>query len=96
MAIAFTPLPIPSDVAGRLVGNSILITITVLVVALRYVARLVTGSKLGWDDYLILAAVPQMIGLLIIQGLCESLQQSPGHDNEFDPRDLSPSYRLAH
>lgn len=45
--------------------------ITVLVVALRFVARLVTGSKLGWDDYLILAAIPQIIGLLICEGLCK-------------------------
>ncbi|KAJ4391148.1 hypothetical protein N0V93_004764 [Gnomoniopsis smithogilvyi] len=69
MAVNYTPLPIPSEVASRLVGNSILIFITVLVVALRFVARLVTGSKLGWDDYLILAALPQVIGLLICQGL---------------------------
>lgn len=72
MAVDYTPLPIPSGVGSRLVGNSILIFITALVVALRCVARLVTGSKLGWDDYLILAAIPQVIGLLIIQGLCKS------------------------
>lgn len=73
MAVTYTPLSIPPAVEGRLIGNSILVTITVLVVALRFVARLVTGSKLGWDDYLILAAVPQIIGLLICQGLCKFL-----------------------
>lgn len=72
MATSFTSLPIPSGVACRLIGNAITVFITVLVVALRFVARLVTGSKLGWDDYLILAALPQAIGLLICQGLCKS------------------------
>lgn len=73
MAITYTPLSVPPVVEGRLIGNSILITVTVLVVALRLVARLVTGSRIGWDDYLILAAVPQVIGLLICQGLCKFL-----------------------
>ncbi|KAJ4416425.1 hypothetical protein N0V82_006767 [Gnomoniopsis sp. IMI 355080] len=69
MAVLYTPLAIPSGVQSRLVGNSVLLFITALVVALRFVARLITGSKLGWDDYLILAAIPQAIALLICQGL---------------------------
>lgn len=69
----FTPVPILPVVEGRLVGNAVLVGFTLLVVALRIVARLVTGSKLGWDDYLILAAVPQGIGVLVCQGLCKSL-----------------------
>lgn len=72
MAINYTPLPILPVVESRLIGNVILVFLTVLVVALRFVARLVTGSKLGWDDFLTLACLPQGIGLLICQGLCES------------------------
>lgn len=68
----FTPVPILPVVESRLVGNAVLVAFTLLVVALRIVARLVTGSRLGWDDYLILAAVPQGIGILVCQGLCES------------------------
>lgn len=73
MASGFTPFPLLLAIKCQLVGNTILVAITVLVVALRVVTRLVTGSKLGWDDYLILAAVPQSIGMLVCQGLCKSL-----------------------
>lgn len=65
---SFPPLP---AIECRLIGNAILTGVTLLVVTLRIVARMVTGSKLGWDDYLILAAVPQGFGLLICQGLCK-------------------------
>lgn len=68
----FTYLPPLPAVQNRLIGNTILSALTILVVALRFLARLLTGSKLGWDDYLILAAVPQAIGMLVCQGLCES------------------------
>lgn len=71
MAFAYTPIPILPVVESRLIRNVVLVFFTVLVVVLRCVARLVTGSKLGWDDYSILACLPQGISLLICQGLCE-------------------------
>lgn len=71
MSFEYTPVPMLPLVQSRLVGNSFLVGLTLLVVALRILARLVTGSRLGWDDYLILAAVPQGIGILVCQGLCE-------------------------
>lgn len=76
MAPDHTLVPMPPGVESRLIGNTILVGITLLVVALRIVARLVTGSKLGWDDYLILVAAPQAVGLLICQGFCELLRNS--------------------
>lgn len=71
MALTRVLVPMPGYVKGRVIGNSILVGIMLLVVSLRIVARLVTGSRLGWDDYFILVAVPQAVGLLVCQGLCE-------------------------
>lgn len=71
MSFDYTPVPMLPLVQSRLVGNSFLVAMTLLVVALRILTRLLTGSRLGWDDYLILAAVPQGIGILVCQGLCE-------------------------
>lgn len=78
MALDHTLLPILPSIQDRLIGNSILVLVTALVVALRIVARLVTGSKLGWDDYLILATMPQGMGLLVCQGLCKSMRHPMG------------------
>lgn len=71
MAIDYTAFPILPGVEGRLIGNVILVLFTVLVVVLRLVTRRLTGSRLGWDDYLTLACLPQGIGLLVCQGLSE-------------------------
>jgi hypothetical protein len=68
--IEFPTLPI---VKAHLIINSVLALLTVAVVALRLVARFLSGAGLWWDDYLILFALPQGIGMLIIQGLCEYL-----------------------
>lgn len=67
----YTPLPTKPAVQLRFVGNVILVAITMIVVALRIVARLVTGSKLGWDDYLIIVASPQVVAMLTCQGFCK-------------------------
>ncbi|AEO60131.1 hypothetical protein MYCTH_2309013 [Thermothelomyces thermophilus ATCC 42464] len=64
--IEFPMLPI---VRVHLVINCVLAFLTVSVVGLRLVARFVTGAGLWWDDYLILFALPQGLGMLIIQGL---------------------------
>lgn len=71
MALNYAIVPMPDVTRSRLIGNVILVAITLFVVSLRILTRLVTGSKLGWDDYFILLCVPQGIGLLICQGLCK-------------------------
>lgn len=72
MMVSYTPLPIPPLVQAHLIENTVVVFITVLVVGLRVVSRSVAGSKLGWDDFLTLFAVPQAIAMLAIQGLCTS------------------------
>jgi len=65
----YIPFPILPIVKTHLIINCVLCFLTVVVVGLRIVARFVTGAGLWWDDYLILFALPQGIGMLIIQGL---------------------------
>lgn len=69
MTIEYLSLPVLPIVKAHLIVNCVLVFLTLVVVALRIVARFESGVKLWWDDYLILAAVPQGIGMLIIQGL---------------------------
>ena len=69
--LEFPVLPI---VKVHLIINCVLAALTVLVVGLRLVARFMSGAGLWWDDYVILLALPQGLGMLIIQGLCEFLQ----------------------
>ncbi|OHE96854.1 integral membrane protein [Colletotrichum orchidophilum] len=58
--------------SAYLVANTMVALVTVLVVALRVVSRVLAGSRLGWDDYFTLFAVPQGLALLAIQGLWTS------------------------
>lgn len=69
--IDYIPFPMFDIVRIHLIINSVLAFLTVCVVGLRLVARLTSGAKLWWDDYLILFALPQGLGMLIIQGLCK-------------------------
>ncbi|KAK3503922.1 hypothetical protein B0T13DRAFT_144478 [Neurospora crassa] len=55
-------------VKTHLIINVCLVALTLGVIGLRMFARFLSGAKLWWDDWLILAAVPQGIGMLIIQG----------------------------
>ncbi|KAH6623822.1 hypothetical protein F5144DRAFT_372451 [Chaetomium tenue] len=64
--VEFPVLPI---VKIHLIINSVLAFLTVLVVGLRLTSRFVSGAGLWWDDYLIIFALPQGLGMLIIQGL---------------------------
>jgi hypothetical protein len=66
--VVFPVLPI---VKVHLIINCVLAFLTVCVVGLRLVARFMSGAGLWWDDYLIMFAMPQGIGMLIIQGMCE-------------------------
>ncbi|KAK3305421.1 uncharacterized protein B0T15DRAFT_493589 [Chaetomium strumarium] len=65
----YVEFPVLPVVRTHLIINSVLAGLTVLVVALRLVARFMSGAGLWWDDYLILFALPQGLGMLIIQGL---------------------------
>lgn len=67
----YTKMPIVPQASAYLIANSVVAFVTVLVVALRVVSRVLAGSRLGWDDYFTLLAVPQGIALLVIQGLCK-------------------------
>lgn len=71
MALQELTLPVKPIVRTHFIVNCVLVGITLAVVALRMVARFITSVWLGWDDYLILLAVPQGIGMLVIQGLCK-------------------------
>ncbi|KAI3557174.1 integral membrane protein [Colletotrichum abscissum] len=68
----YTKMPIVPQASAYLIANSVVAFVTVLVVALRVVSRVLAGSRLGWDDYFTLLAVPQGIALLVIQGLWTS------------------------
>lgn len=64
-----TTFPIVHEVVMGLILNITLVVLNVIIVALRFIARMVAGSRLGWDDYLMLAALPQVIGIVVCQGL---------------------------
>lgn len=76
--VEFPVLPI---VKAHLIVNSVLAFFTVLVVALRLAARFMSGAGLWWDDYLILFALPQGLGMLIIQGMCEYSENRKGGES---------------
>ncbi|KAK3904713.1 hypothetical protein C8A05DRAFT_13457 [Staphylotrichum tortipilum] len=65
----YVPFPVLPIVKIHLIINCVLALLTVLTVSLRLVARFMSGAGLWWDDYLVLFALPQGIGMLIIQGL---------------------------
>lgn len=69
MALEYVEYPVLPIVKVHLIINSIVVFIAVLVVGLRIASRFLSGAKLWWDDYLILLALPQGIGMLVIQGL---------------------------
>ncbi|KAJ0136836.1 hypothetical protein CTA2_2117, partial [Colletotrichum tanaceti] len=62
-------MKIPTAAAAFLIANSVAAFLTAAVVALRVVSRVLAGSRLGWDDYFTLLALPQAIGVLVIQGI---------------------------
>ena len=64
-------------VKAHLIINCVLVLLTLCVIGLRMFARFLSGAKLWWDDWLILSAMPQGIGMLIIQGICKFT--SPSH-----------------
>jgi hypothetical protein len=72
----FVEFPVLPIVKVHLIINCALAFLTVSVVVLRLVSRFTSGAGLWWDDYLIMFALPQGIGMLIIQGLCKHLEIS--------------------
>ncbi|EGR51612.1 PTH-type GPCR protein, partial [Trichoderma reesei QM6a] len=69
MALQTVTFPILPVVKTHLIINSVLVGAAVVIVGFRVFARIVTGAKLWWDDYLILLSMPLGIGMLVIQGL---------------------------
>jgi len=75
MSLEYLELPVLPIVEAHLIVNCILVFLTLVTVGLRLLARFESGAKLWWDDYLIILAVPQGIGMLVIQGMCKSRSQ---------------------
>lgn len=69
--MAYVTFPMPDDVRAYLIANCIVQLIAILVVAGRIVSRRIRRARLLWDDYLIIAAVPQGLTLVILQGISE-------------------------
>ncbi|ROV93803.1 hypothetical protein VMCG_08794 [Cytospora schulzeri] len=65
--------PMPEDVRAYIIANCVVQFVVVLVVAGRMVSRRIRRVRLSWDDYLIIAAVPQSLCLLILQGTTSTL-----------------------
>ncbi|KAF6804365.1 integral membrane protein [Colletotrichum plurivorum] len=70
----YTKMAVLPEIEAYLIANSVIVFLTVVVVALRVVSRLLAGSKLGWDDFFTLLAMPQGIAMLVLQGLCKYSQ----------------------
>ncbi|OTA05348.1 hypothetical protein A9Z42_0060090 [Trichoderma parareesei] len=58
MALQTVTFPIIPVVKTHLIINSVLVGAAVVIVGFRLFARIVTGAKLWWDDYLILLSMP--------------------------------------
>lgn len=56
-AVVYDVIPTLPVVKAHLVVDCVLVFLTWVVVALRVMARRISGVGLGWDDYLILAAL---------------------------------------
>jgi hypothetical protein len=74
MAVEYLPFKVLPIVKAHLIFNCILVLLTSAIVGLRLLARFDSGAKLWWDDYLIILAVPQGMGMLVIQGMCKCSQ----------------------
>lgn len=68
---SYTPLPLTTTVEAHLVINIILVAVTVVVVGLRVLSRILARSKLGADDCLTILALPQVVAMLVLQGMCK-------------------------
>lgn len=69
--IEYVEFPVLPIVKAHLVINCVVTLLALVAVGLRLFCRFLSGAGLWWDDYIILLAVPQGIGMLVIQGLCE-------------------------
>lgn len=69
--VSYKKFPTPTIVEAQLIVNCVLAAIALLAVGLRIISRVISGAKVGWDDGLVLLAVPQGLAMLTIQGLCE-------------------------
>lgn len=56
-SVVYHEIPTLPVVRAHLIADCVLVLLTWAVVALRVMARRISGAGLGWDDYLVLAAV---------------------------------------
>lgn len=68
--VVYDVIPTLPLVKAHLVVDCVLVFLTWVVVALRVAARKISGVGLGWDDYLILAA---LVRLFLSRSLALSL-----------------------
>lgn len=75
-AVVYDVVPTLPIVKAHLIVDCVLVFLTWLVVSLRVMARKISGVGLGWDDYLILAALvrtllslPLSLPLLLAQSI---------------------------
>jgi hypothetical protein len=61
-------LPMKTRVRTDLIVNCIIVFITIVCVVLRVVGR-VYGPGLGWDDFMVILAMPMGVAMLICQGV---------------------------
>ncbi|KAJ9134133.1 Integral membrane protein [Pleurostoma richardsiae] len=71
--VAYVVFPTLGVVKAHLIVNCVLCFIAYTVVGLRIASRIISGAKIGWDDIFVLLAVPQALGMLIIQGMYSQL-----------------------
>lgn len=71
MAFAVISFPVLPIIKTHLIINCVLVLFMLIIVGLRTTSRVISGARLGWDDWLILLSMPQGVGMLVIQGLCE-------------------------
>ena len=70
--MAYVTFPMPNDVRAYLIANCIVQMMAILMVVGRIASRRLRRVRLSWDDYLIIAAVPQGLTLVVLQGISES------------------------
>ncbi|CAN8102311.1 unnamed protein product [Discula destructiva] len=71
--VVYDVVPALPVVKAHLIVDCVLALLNWVAVALRIRARQISGVGLGWDDYLIIAALPQGVAMLAMQGMYTQL-----------------------
>lgn len=76
MALQDVSLPVLPIIKAHLIINCVLVAIALIVLGFRVSSRLRSGARLCCDDYFVLAAAPQVVGMLVIQGFCRLMSST--------------------